>query len=140
MLRLSDLDITDISAECLLRLYETADQQLEQAKRTAGLIEQEIFRRADEQGATGIPSDVYECSIKVTNTYDPSLLVPLKEVFTDSELKACYVPAHQETIDVAEKWNATQAWKAARKHGDKALALLERAKTPRGRKLEFRRK
>jgi hypothetical protein len=127
--------------EALLTRYDDLGQSLAKLTEKVGKLKQEIMRRAEARGATGILSDEYICRIKTVNTYDPSILVALKERLDElGELNHCYAPEHQETITVAEKWNVTKLMPIARLIGDEAMAIVERAKVPTRRDLEFKRK
>ena len=98
------------------------------------------MRRMRERGAIGIPSDVFACELKTTNTYDSSRLAPLKELLSGNELEAVFIPEHQETITVAEKWKTVSLLAVARRHGGAVLRLVEEAKVVGAPRLSFKRR
>ena len=124
-----------LTDEDLLNELSRANVDLDKAKARKGRIEQELFSRMEQRGATGIPSDRYKCDIKVTYTYTPEVLVALKEMFYDQELATCWTPEHDEPVP--EKWNITKARPIAKRHGDKALSIIEQAKVEKSRSLDF---
>lgn len=124
--------------EPLLAEYERALRDLEAAKDRVGRLEQSILSLMEERGGVGLPSAVYDCELQVSYSYDPSILVALKEVFNDADLAECYTPEHLEPV--SEKWNATQIKKHARRYGDEAQAIVEKAKFASGRRLKFKKK
>jgi hypothetical protein len=126
--------------DILLNMYDDALAALAAAREQVGKLEQEILRRADERGATGLPSDIYTCKINTTHTYDPSVLVQLKELLSTDELAQCWVMEHKEWITMPEKWDVRKLLPIARVHGDEALGIVEQAKIPERRRLEFKRK
>ena len=129
--------ISSLNDEALLQSLEDANFALEQAKATKGRIEQEIFQRIEENGATGIPSEEFKCNLKLKHDYTPEMLVPLIEIFSTSDLATCYTPKHKETVDVAAKWDVRKALPIAKIHGEKALKIIEQAKVEKSRKLDF---
>ena len=129
--------LTDLNDEALLEALGDINIALEHVKSEKGHIEQEIFQRIEQRGATGIPSELYRCNIKVTHSYTPEVLVPLIEIFSTSDLATCYTPKHKETVDVAAKWDVRKALPIAKIHGEKALKIIEQAKVESRRSLEF---
>lgn len=103
-------------------------------------LEQEALDRMERNGATAIPSEKYICELQRKDTYDQAGFTPLLEVFNESDLGEVYTPEHQETITVAPKWNTVKLIAKARRYGDKALAVVERAKIPGRPSLKFQEK
>ena len=130
-------NLNDIEDEALLERYKAARKTTADAKAEEGRIEHQIFRRMEERGANGIPSDRYKCALKLTHTYSSEILVPLIEIFSTSDLATCYTPEHQETVDVAAKWDVRKALPMAKSYGDRALSIVERAKVERSRSVDF---
>jgi hypothetical protein len=130
----------ELDDDALLALYDRQRQRVKESQDVLGHLEQEIFRRTEERKATGIPSDRYECTVKVANAYDQTRLTPLREVLSPDELDRCCIPEHQETVTVPEKWNVTKLWPIARKRGADVANAIEKARIPGRRTLDFKRK
>jgi hypothetical protein len=135
-----DLDIATVSDDGLLEHYENALAWVEHYQRAAGHIEQEIYQRLNERGGTMMPSEEYVCEIQTKNTYLQDAFRPLKEVFSEAELATVLTPAHQELVDLEDKWNTQKLIALAKKYGDQALRIVEYAKVPGPQKLRFERK
>ncbi len=126
----------------LLQSYHSAGVELMAAKLAAGRLEQEIMALIEENGtpehpAAGLPSAIFECKVKVTNSYDQSLLIPLKERFTESELDKCYIPEAPGPV-IPAHFNMIKTLPIAKVYGARELELIEMAKFPAKRKLEFK--
>ena len=124
----------------LLETYAETVKWLQETKDYLGRLEQEIWRRMEERQATAIPDRTWTCEAKTRNTYPAMSLAPLKEVFDTTDLADCYTPAHQEVVDVPEKWDVRQVVPLARRYGAQALAIVERAKVTERAGLQFHRK
>ena len=129
----------------LLQAYEESLTQLEENRVIAGHLEMEIMQRIKARGGTSLPNvgengeQIWQCELVETFTYDQAAFTPLLERFNKTELDACYVPAHQETVDVPAKWLTQQVKSIANKHGDGAPEIVDRARMPKDRKLKFKR-
>ena len=121
----------------LLQSYHSAGVELMAAKLAAGRLEQEIMALIEERGGAGLPSAIFECKVKVTNSYDQSLLIPLKERFTESELDKCYIPEAPGPV-IPAHFNMIKTLPIAKVYGARELELIEMAKFPAKRKLEFK--
>ena len=131
---------TTVLDHALLEQYAQALKRLQDTREYLGRLEQEIWRRMEERQATAIPNDTWVCEAKTRNTYPAASLTPLKEVFNADDLAACYTPAHQEVVDVPEKWNAHKVIPLARRYGAEALTIVEQAKMTERTGLKFHRK
>ena len=129
--------IGTISDVELLRWYERQQLALSTAKDIEGHLQQEIFRRMDKSGGTMIPSDEFVCEAEVRNTYDQTAFKPFLEILSKVELVNTFIPAHEETILVNDKWNTQKLIAVAKKYGTKALRIIDRARLPGERKLRF---
>ena len=132
--------LTAISDAGLLETCGKLMEQLQDTREILGRVEQEIWRRMEERQATAIPDRTWTCEAKTRNTYPAMSLTPLKEVFDTTDLADCYTPAHQEVVDVPEKWDVRKVVPLARRYGAQALAIVERAKITERSGLKFDRK
>lgn len=90
-----------------------------------------------ERHATAIPSEAFDCTLETKDTYSQLMFTPLKEIFLDGDLAKCLTPAHEERTTVPDKWDTQQVKAAAKKYGDKALAIVENARIPGAPRLKF---
>lgn len=116
-----------------LRLYS---YEMEKAKFH---IEKRLLELMDERGATSIPSNIFRCEYEQKTIYDREKFAPLKEIFVETDLYDAWRPAYTEQVEVAEKWDATQVKKHAKRYGSQALAILESATRLGPKKLVFNR-
>jgi len=107
---------------------------------TLGRLEQEAFRRMEENEATSIPSETYICEINVKNDYDQPSFGPLKEILNDADLKKCLIPAHTEEVRIEDKWATGTVKSLATKYGADALRIFENARTESRGRLIFKRR
>lgn len=124
----------------LLMRYETALHEQTDARRRAGLYEQEIRARLRTRDASAIPDPVFECKAMKKRNYERSQFTPLKEVFSGSDLAICYEPQHFETVDVPEKWDMVKVLPLVRQYGQEAAAVLSKAELEPTVSLTFKRK
>ena len=127
----------DGSDESLLLAYSDLTVSIAAQQNIAGHYEQELLRRMAERGATSIPSTEFVCEVKQTDTYSQPGFTPLREILSGMDLDTCFVPAHTERIQVADKWNTVKVKALARRYGDEALAIVERARIPGAPRLKF---
>ena len=129
----------------MLTAYENVKERLEFERDHLNRLEQEIFRRIQERGGTSLPNadengeQIWTCEQVDSYSYDYSKFTPLKEMLNETELRKCYLPRHKREIEIEEKWVTTSLKAVARKHSAEAVALVEAARVPTGRKLNFRR-
>ena len=130
----------------LLESYESALATMENYNELVGRIEMEIHRRIDARGGTSLPNaddngeQIWTCEREDTYTYDQAAFLPLLEMFNQTEMDACYVPAHEETKEVPAKWVTVKVKAIATRHGDGAPEIVERAKIPKSSKIKFSRR
>lgn len=129
--------VTQISDVALLRWYERCQSDLVEVQEKVGRLQQEILRRMEERGASAIPDEEYVCELVTKTNYDQTQLRPFLEILTGRELEDVFVPAHEETIQIASKWKVQQLIALAKKHGTEALQIIEQAKIPGVRTLKF---
>jgi len=124
----------------LLAEMEHIGAVLDGCKATLGRLEQEAYRRMEENKATSIPSEVYICEMETSWKYDQASFGPLKEVFNDADLKKCLTPAHTEEVKVADKWTTATVKSLAGKYGSEAMRIFENARTETRGRLKFARR
>ena len=134
--------ITETAAERLtdddlLEHYEAAKSAVENYKTMAGKIEQEIYRRMEERNATAIPSGIFTCELQTKNEYDQVGFTALKEIFNDADLAECVDLAHEETTQVPDKWRTQKVLALAKRYGDHAQSVVDRARSESRPKLKF---
>jgi hypothetical protein len=129
-----------LSDDELLAEMEHIGAVLDGFKNTLGHLEQEAYRRMEENKATSIPSEVYICEMETGFRYDQPSFGPLKEVFNEADLKKCLTPAHTEEVKVADKWTTGTVKSLAAKYGAEALRIVENAQTESRGRLKFARR
>ena len=127
----------DLADELLIGAYAAASRELSWVQEELGRIEQAILQRMEQRGATAIPDETYRCELVTTNTYEQASFTPFLEILTVADLETVFVPAHVEQVLVKDKWNTQKLVALARRYGDEAKSIIERAKVPSGRKLKF---
>ena len=121
----------------LLAAYHRALEARLQAQESVGKLEMEIMCRIDERGATGIPNDQFSCELVATNSYDPQVLVRLKEIFSAGDLRTCWESEHQEIVTVPEAWDLRKVLPLARRYGARAVAVVNDARGVKSRRIKF---
>lgn len=126
--------------ETLLSEYAKALEQEAQAKEHRERLELEIFQCIEASGGTMLPDTRYRCEVQHTYTYDQQALRPLLEIFNEVDLNGCFEPEHPIVEIVPDKWHTTKVLALARRYGDKAQAIVDKARIPKGRRLIFERR
>ena len=129
-----------LSDDELLAEMEHIGAILDGFKNTLGHLEQEAYRRMEENKATSIPSETYICEMETGFKYAQESFGPLKEVFNDADLKKCLTPAHTEEVKVEDKWATGTVKSLATKYGAEALRIFENARTQTPGRLKFARR
>ena len=129
-----------LSDDELLAEMEHIGAILDGFKNTLGHLEQEAYRRMEENKATSIPSEVYICEMETGFKYDQVSFGPLKEVFNEADLAKCLTPAHTEEVKVEDKWTTATVKSLATKYGADALRIFENARTESRGRLKFARR
>ena len=130
----------NLSDDELLAQMEHIGAILDGFKATLGHLEQEAYRRMEENKATSIPSETYICEMETGFKYAQESFGPLKEVFNDADLKRCLTPAHTEEVKVADKWTTATVKSLATKYGAEALRIFENARMESRGRLKFARR
>ena len=93
-------------------------------------IQQELERRMLEREATEILHPSIECRLeKGTPTWDYGKLAKLRELLPPEVIDTAWSAAHQETVDVPEKWNMVKA-KTFAKYGGEIADVIAKATIP----------
>ena len=129
-----------LTADELLAEMEHIGAILDGFKATLGHLEQEAYRRMEENKATSIPSETYICEMETGFKYDQMSFGPLKEIFNEVDLKTCLTPAHTEEVKVADKWATVTVKSLANKYGSDALRIFENARMETRGRLKFARR
>ncbi|KKN78130.1 hypothetical protein LCGC14_0353570 [marine sediment metagenome] len=89
-------------------------------------IQMILYDQMVRDDATMIPHPTYTVELKKTLAYDPSKLNALRELVDPAELESsgAFIPAHQDTVDVPDKWNMTKV-KPFSKYGGDVKATIE---------------
>ena len=130
----------DLDDDQLLAEMENIGAILDGFRGTLGRLEQEAYRRMEENKATSIPSELYICEMETGFKYAQESFGPLKEVFNDADLKRCLTPAHTEEIKVEDKWTTATVKSLATKYGTEALRIVENARMETRGRLKFARR
>lgn len=124
--------------DMLLHTYAARLANIEQLQAKNGRIEQELMRRMSERQARSIPSEEFICELTVKDTYDQTSYGPLKEIFNEVDLETCYTPAHEETVQVPDRWQTVRVKALARRYGAEAQEVVDRARIPGAPSLSFK--
>lgn len=114
--------------EILVNKYMQLDRIIEQLQKRQNEIQMTLYDQMVRDDATMIPHPTYTVELKKTLAYDPSKLAALRELVDPAELESsgAFIPAHQDTINVPDKWNMTKV-KPFSKYGGEVKATIEGA-------------
>ena len=130
----------DPADESLIATWGALDEAAQALGNVRGHIEMAITHRMDDRGAKELPHAEFEVKMtEGTPSWDVSILAGLREITSPDDLEGSYFPAHEETVQVPEKWNMTKAKTLAR-FGDEHGSILERARLPGPSRLRIKRK
>ena len=127
--------LTDLTDDALLEEFARAKAFKDQFTRQAGQVEQELYRRMEERGATGIRGTEFICEKTVANTYAQGLLTELKVELDSADLEIVLTPAHPETVP--DKWEIQKLTALVTRLGGKPLRIFENAREPGRTSLKF---
>ena len=126
-------------AELLYWRYELG-VRVEETQSRLDWVEGLLLQRMEKRGAISIPSEEYVCEMESKPTYHQPAFAPLKEIFVASDLRECWIPEREHTVIQPEKWDTTRVKRLAKRYGDEALAIVERARVPGRPRLKFGRR
>ena len=124
--------------QTLLSAYAAHLNNIRLSQAESGHIQQELIRRMSERQATSIPSESFICELTVKDTYDQVSFGPLKEILKEVDLATCYTPAHEETVQVPDRWQTVRVKALARRYGAEAQEVVDRARIPGAPSLSFK--
>lgn len=114
-------------------------QRMRDFREQAGRIEQELLRRLDAAGGNEYVHPEAVVKVEENHGYDFSRLAALGELIPPDVLATGFVPAHEETVRVADKWDmrTVLSW---RKFGTGVGDVLDKARFVASRRLVVRRR
>jgi hypothetical protein len=81
------------------------------------------------QGATKVQHPTHDVTVAADSpSYDPGLLIPLRELVSDEDLEKVFKAAHEEVKAVGDKWNGTQLNRLEREYGGQVAETIQRAR------------
>ena len=94
----------------LINEYIAVTGAIKQLEIDKGYLEMQLTQSMEYDDATAIPHPTHKVELKRTMAYDPSKLAALRELVDPKELESsgAYIPEHEETITVKEKFNMTK--------------------------------
>ena len=97
-------------------------------------LEMEILARMEADGATEFVTERAVAKVESDWSYDPSRLHRLRELLAPEVLEEGYTPAHEETVQVPERWDGRKMryWT---KYGADVAAILDAARVLKSRRL-----
>ena len=128
----------ELSDTQLLAQYDDSRTAASAALIAKGHLEQEIYRRMEERGAKAIPDETFVCEIAQENIYEKGRFTALLEIFNPTDLATCFIGEHMERVPA--DWKTGKVLALARRYGDAALAIVEKAKQPGRKTLKFQRR
>jgi hypothetical protein len=128
----------DTADEALLDAYSLVREAFSSIRQQLDALESEMHYRMQDRSATAIPSETYQCEIKIANTYDQTAFTPLREILNGADLAECYRAEHQVLQTVTESWDTVKVLALGRRYGESALAIIDRARMPGRPKLIFK--
>ncbi len=133
-------EMPPLTDEQILGIYAAALQEAEEAKEKTGRLEMEILSRIEASGGTAIPSDTFLCEVKITNSYDQTRFIPLKELLNETEMDHCWEIEYERISITPAKFNTTKLKSVVNKRGGKAKDIFESAQIPGAPSLKFERR
>ena len=124
----------------LLGAYAATLQEAAEAQERAGRLEQTILRRIQANGGTAIPSDTFICELKVSNSYDQTKWIPLKEILNDTEMGRCFESEWVEQKVHPARFKTVQLKAIVNKRGGRAREIFESSLIPGAPILKFERR
>ena len=119
-----------LSDHTLAEAIVAAQEALADLQRSIDEMRADVQRRITDAGGTMLDNDQFLIELKPGPvSLDVGIIIAVKEQLSAENLAKCYTPAHQETIDVPEKWSLVQLNALARRYGVVAR-IVERARVP----------
>tara|TARA_Y100000310_G_scaffold262751_1_gene272528 strand:+ start:334 stop:810 length:477 start_codon:yes stop_codon:yes gene_type:complete len=123
----------------LIRLWADYNKTMQTWRDWCGIIEMEIRRRMDADGATVVYDPTHDVEMK--GGYDDTRLHPLleSEHVTYEELveAGAFIPKHEKTTLIPDRWNATKLKPFGKRHRE-IQAIIDGAKGRKNRRLSIK--
>jgi|TARA_Y100000310_G_scaffold343146_1_gene449433 hypothetical protein len=113
----------------LAEAHYSLNKTIADLKQKCGRIEMELRQRMESLGATQLAAEGYEIIDEGKKVYDFNRLVALREILPDSVISEAFTPAHEETIDVADKWDMRKVQHWPKKYGHDVADIVGRSTT-----------
>ena len=127
----------DFTLDELVDELATVVDRLASLEKSKWMLEKRIVHLMTDQGATMARTDKYEVTMSRSVSYDATKLAGLREITSPEDLERAYYPAHEEVVQVPEKWNMTAGRKLAQFGHDHAK-IIENAKIYSDPKIRLR--
>ena len=130
------LDFDSLSDDELLSAWQLQTRHIKHLTEEQGHVEMLLRQRLLERGATEIPHP--SLTVKLESRfggYDLSRIQVLKELLPPDVIAEAYTPAHEETIQVPDKWDGRKLLGWPKRFGKEVAAVLEAAELPRAVRL-----
>lgn len=133
--------MTTIDHQALINKHIQLTRIMTTLQERKGRIEMELHQYMETEEAKVILHPTHDIELKESRAYDHSKLAALRELVDPVELEGsgAFTPAHQDTVDVPEKWNMTKV-KPFIKYGGEIKATIENSAYVSGVKLSIKEK
>lgn len=133
-----ELQIGNMPDDKLLEEYHATKVLLDYNRQQLHLLEAAMHRRMTERGAIGLQSERFQLEVKNQYDYQQPLLAPLLEIFTETDIKACYVPEHIVEKTILADWDLVKTKPLAKRYGSEALNIVDSARYIKSRRLALK--
>lgn len=122
--------LDSLDNKTLLEICKYTEDKAEELNKQLGILKYIILKRMITDNASMMQHGRLRCKIKYQPPkYENHKLHPLFEILDPDLLKDAYTPAHEELIQVAEKWDGRKL-RALLKHGEAVAEIINNAKLP----------
>ena len=112
------IDWTQLNDEQVVECLAAVEVSYKEFQEERGRGQGEILTRAKFNGSTALHAERFIARVKPGSpTYDVGKLEALRELLPEHDLAKACVPAHEETIKVAAKWDGKQLNRLEREYG-----------------------
>jgi len=124
-------DYEGCTDEELIRGWAADTEAVEGYKRNIYYIEREILSRLRGREATEMLHPDYEVRLKPeAPKYDVNRLIALRELLPPQVIEKAYTAAHQETIEVPDKWDGRVMREWPKRYGHEVRKVIDHAQLP----------
>jgi hypothetical protein len=133
-------DTQRADSQTLINDYIEVTASIKALQDARGHIEMELTNRMRADEAVAIPHETHTVELVPSSlAWDYGKLAALREFLPPNEVARAYVPEHQETITVKEKWDMRHT-RHFSKFGGVARTIIEGARLEGPRRLRIREK